>query len=221
MIFNSIEPEIIILLIPALVFSLSFHEFAHAWMAYRLGDNTAARLGRLTLNPISHLDPIGSLALLLMGFGWAKPVPVDPRYLENPKKDMVKVAAAGPISNIILAIVAALVLRLLFSTDLLTNNIKTFFIIFMQINITLAVFNLLPVSPLDGSQILTPFIEKHFGFDLVWKMQVYGPRVLFFVIIFSMITDIHIFSFIINPIFNQLPLRGRGLRIRPSIEGGG
>ena len=202
MIFNRIEPEIIILLIPALVFSLSFHEFAHAWMAYRLGDNTAARLGRLTLNPISHLDPIGSLALLLMGFGWAKPVPVDPRYLENPKKDMVKVAAAGPISNIILAIVAALVLRLLFSTDLLTNNIKTFFIIFMQINITLAVFNLLPVSPLDGSQILTPFLEKHFGFDLVWKMQVYGPRVLFFIIIFSMVTDIHIFSFIINPIFN-------------------
>ena len=202
MIFNSIEPEIIILLIPALVFSLSFHEFAHAWMAYRLGDNTAARLGRLTLNPMSHLDPAGSLALLLMGFGWAKPVPVDSRYLENPKQDMVKVAAAGPISNIILAVVAALALRLLFSTDLLTNNIKTFLIIFMQINITLAVFNLLPLSPLDGSQILTPFLEKYFGSVVVWKMQIYGPRVLFFIIIFSMVTDIHIFSFIINPIFN-------------------
>ena len=202
MIFNNLEPQIIILLIPALVFSLSFHEFAHAWMAYRLGDNTAARLGRLTLNPISHLDPVGSLALLLMGFGWAKPVPVDPRYLENPKQDMVKVAAAGPISNIILAVVAALALRLLFSTDLLTNNIKTFLIIFMQINITLAVFNLLPVSPLDGSQILTPFLEKYFGSDVTWKMQVYGPRFLFFIIIFSMVTDIHIFSFIINPIFN-------------------
>ena len=202
MIFNNIEPQIIILLIPALVFSLSFHEFAHAWMAYRLGDNTAARLGRLTLNPMSHLDPVGSLALLLMGFGWAKPVPVDSRYLENPKQDMVKVAAAGPISNIILAVVAVLTLRLLFSTDLLTNNIKTFLIIFMQINITLAVFNLLPVSPLDGSQILTPFLEKNFGPDVVWKMQVYGPRFLFFIIIFSMVTDIHIFSFIINPIFN-------------------
>ena len=202
MIFNNIEPQIIILLIPALVFSLSFHEFAHAWMAYKLGDNTAARLGRLTLNPMSHLDPVGSLALLLMGFGWAKPVPVDSRYLENPKKDMVKVAAAGPISNIILAVVAALALRLLFSTDLLTNNIKTFLIIFMQINITLAVFNLLPVSPLDGSQILTPFLEKYFGSDVVWKMQIYGPRFLFFIIIFSMVTDIHIFSFIINPIFN-------------------
>ena len=202
MIFNSIEPQIIILLIPALVFSLSFHEFAHAWMAYRLGDNTAARLGRLTLNPLSHLDPVGSLALLLMGFGWAKPVPVDSRYLKNPKQDMVKVAAAGPISNIILAVVAALALRLLFSTGLLIDNIKTFIIIFMQINITLAVFNLLPVSPLDGSQILTPFFEKHFGSDVVWKMQVYGPRFLFFLIIFSMLTDIHIFSLIINPIFN-------------------
>ena len=202
MIFSNIDPQIIVLLIPALVFSLSFHEFAHAWMAYRLGDNTAARMGRLTLNPMSHLDPIGSLALLLMGFGWAKPVPVDARYLENPRRDMVKVAAAGPISNIILAIIAALVLRLLFDSDFLSNSVKTFFIIFMQINITLAVFNLLPVSPLDGSQILSPFLERQFGPDIVWKMQAYGPRVLFFIILFSMITDIHIFSFVINPIFN-------------------
>ena len=202
MIFSNIDPQIIVLLIPALVFSLSFHEFAHAWMAYRLGDNTAARMGRLTLNPMSHLDPIGSLALLLMGFGWAKPVPVNARYLENPRRDMVKVAAAGPISNIILAIIAALVLRLLFDSDFLSNSVKTFFIIFMQINITLAVFNLLPVSPLDGSQILSPFLEKQFGPDIVWKMQSYGPRVLFFIILFSMITDIHIFSFVINPIFN-------------------
>ena len=202
MIFSNIEPQIIVLLIPALVFSLSFHEFAHAWMAYKLGDNTAARMGRLTLNPISHLDPVGSIALLLMGFGWAKPVPVDARYLQNPKEDMVKVAAAGPISNIILAIIAALALKFLFSTGLITNSIKTFFIIFMQINITLAVFNLLPVSPLDGSQILSPFLEKKFGSDIVWKMQLYGPRILFFIILFSMVTDIHIFSFIITPIFN-------------------
>ena len=202
MIFSNIDPQVIVLLIPALVFSLSFHEFSHAWMAYRLGDSTAARMGRLTLNPMSHLDPIGSLALIFMGFGWAKPVPVDTRYLKNPRKDMVKVAAAGPISNIILAIIGALVLRLLFGTDLLSNSVKTFFIIFMQINITLAVFNLLPVSPLDGSQILSPFLEKQFGPDIVWKMQAYGPRVLFFIILFSMITDIHIFSFVINPIFN-------------------
>tara|TARA_B100001113_G_C20994834_1_gene572192 strand:- start:139 stop:768 length:630 start_codon:yes stop_codon:yes gene_type:complete len=202
MIFSNIDSQIIVLLVPALVFSLSFHEFAHAWMAYKLGDTTAARMGRLTLNPMSHLDPIGSIALLLMGFGWAKPVPVDARYLRNPRKDMVKVAAAGPISNIILAIIAALILRLLFSTELLTNSIKTFLIIFMQINITLAVFNLLPISPLDGSQILSPFLEKNFGPDIIWKMQLYGPRILFFIILFSMVTDIHIISFIITPIFN-------------------
>ena len=100
MIFGNLDFQIIILLIPALVFSLSFHEFAHAWMAYRLGDDTAARLGRLTLNPMAHLDPVGSIALLLMGFGWAKPVPVDSRFLNNPRDDMVKVAAAGPLSNL-------------------------------------------------------------------------------------------------------------------------
>ena len=202
MIFGNLEIEIIVLLIPALVFSLSFHEFAHAWVAFKLGDKTAARLGRLTLNPMAHLDPVGSIALLLMGFGWAKPVPVDIRYLSNPRDDMVKVAAAGPLSNLLLAVLAALFLRFMFGSGLLTEQIKSFIIIFMNINITLAVFNLLPVSPLDGSQILSPFIEKKFGSDIVYKMEVYGPRLLFFIIIFSMFTGIHIFSFIITPIFN-------------------
>ena len=202
MIFSNLDIEIIVLLIPALVFSLSFHEFAHAWMAFKLGDNTAARLGRLTLNPMAHLDPVGSIALLLMGFGWAKPVPVDIRYLSNPRNDMVKVAAAGPLSNLLLAVLAALFLRFMFGSGLLTVQIKSFIIIFMQINITLAVFNLLPVSPLDGSQILSPFIERKFGSNMVYKMEVYGPRLLFFIIIFSMFTGIHIFSFIITPIFN-------------------
>ena len=202
MIFSSLDIEIVVLLIPALVFSLSFHEFAHAWMAFKLGDNTAARLGRLTLNPMAHLDPVGSIALLLMGFGWAKPVPVDIRYLSNPRDDMVKVAAAGPLSNLLLAVIAALFLRFMFGSGLLTGQIKSFIIIFMQINITLAVFNLLPVSPLDGSQILSPFIERKFGSNMVYKMEVYGPRLLFFIIIFSMFTGIHIFSFIITPIFN-------------------
>ena len=202
MIFGNLDIEIIVLLIPALIFSLSFHEFAHAWMAFRLGDDTAAKLGRLTLNPMAHLDPVGSIALLLMGFGWAKPVPVDVRYLRNPKEDMVKVAAAGPISNLLLAVIAALCLGFLFGNNLLTGSIKSFIVIFMQINITLAIFNLLPVSPLDGSQILSPFIERKFGIEVVYKMEMYGPRVLFFIIIFSMVTGIHLFSFIINPIFN-------------------
>jgi len=202
MIFSNLDSQVIVLLIPSLVFSLSFHEYAHAWMAYRLGDNTAAHMGRLTLNPIAHLDLMGSMALLIMGFGWAKPVPVDSRFLNDPKNDMVKVAAAGPIANIILAVFAAILLRLFFDLGMVSNSFKTFFIIFMQINITLAVFNLIPLSPLDGSQILSPFLEKKFGADILWKMQVYGPQILFFILIFSAITNIHIFSLIINPIFN-------------------
>jgi len=202
MIFSNLDSQVIVLLIPSLIFSLSFHEYAHAWMAHRLGDNTAAHMGRLTLNPIAHLDLMGSMALLIMGFGWAKPVPVDSRFLNDPKNDMVKVAAAGPIANIILAVIAAIFLRVFFGLDMVSNTLKTFSIIFMQINITLAVFNLIPLSPLDGSQILSPFLEKRFGTDIMWKMKVYGPQILFFILIFSAITNIHIFSFIINPIFN-------------------
>ena len=202
MIFSNLDSQVIVLLIPSLIFSLSFHEYAHAWMAHRLGDNTAAHMGRLTLNPIAHLDLMGSMALLIMGFGWAKPVPVDSRFLNDPKNDMVKVAAAGPIANIILAVIAAIFLRVFFGLGMVPNTLKTFFIIFIQINITLAVFNLIPISPLDGSQILSPFLEKRFGTDLMWKMKVYGPQILFFILIFSAITNIHIFSFIINPIFN-------------------
>ena len=202
MIFSNLDSQVIVLLIPSLIFSLSFHEYAHAWMAHRLGDNTAAHMGRLTLNPIAHLDLMGSMALLIMGFGWAKPVPVDSRFLNDPKNDMVKVAAAGPIANIILAVIAAIFLRVFFGLGMVPNTLKTFFIIFMQINITLAVFNLIPLSPLDGSQILSPFLEKRFGTDIMWKMKVYGPQILFFILIFSAITNIHIFSFIINPIFN-------------------
>ena len=202
MIFSNLDSQVIVLLIPSLIFSLSFHEYAHAWMAHRLGDNTAAHMGRLTLNPVAHLDLMGSMALLIMGFGWAKPVPVDSRFLNDPKNDMVKVAAAGPIANIILAVFAAIFLRIFFGLGMVSNTFKTFFIIFMQINITLAVFNLIPLSPLDGSQILSPFLEKRFGTDIMWKMKVYGPQILFFILIFSAITNIHIFSFIINPIFN-------------------
>ena len=202
MVFSNLDSQVIVLLIPSLIFSLSFHEYAHAWMAHRLGDNTAAHMGRLTLNPIAHLDLMGSMALLIMGFGWAKPVPVDSRFLNDPKNDMVKVAAAGPIANIILAVFAAIFLRIFFGLGMVSNTFKTFFIIFMQINITLAVFNLIPLSPLDGSQILSPFLEKRFGTDIMWKMKVYGPQILFFILIFSAITNIHIFSFIINPIFN-------------------
>jgi len=104
--------EVLIILLPILIFSLCFHEFSHGYIAYKLGDHTAARNGRLTLNPLAHLDPIGSLMILFVGFGWAKPVPVNPVNFSNPRLDMMKVAFAGPASNLLLAFTGGLMMRL-------------------------------------------------------------------------------------------------------------
>ena len=106
-----LPPEVLVLLIPVLLFALVFHEFSHGWVAYKLGDPTAKNQGRLTLNPIAHLDPFGSMMILFVGFGWAKPVPVDSRYLANPREDMMKIAFAGPASNLLLAFIAGTILR--------------------------------------------------------------------------------------------------------------
>tara|TARA_B110000240_G_C13434526_1_gene425210 strand:+ start:386 stop:970 length:585 start_codon:yes stop_codon:yes gene_type:complete len=183
------------------MFALSFHEFAHAWMASKCGDNTAARMGRLTLNPLAHLDPIGSLMILFVGFGWAKPVPVDGRNLKDPRKDMMKVAAAGPLSNLLLALIAGLLFRFLNSTQLLTDSLFILLIYFTRINITLAVFNLIPVAPLDGSQIFSSYLMKK-NPTLAWKIQSYGPQVLFGLILFSYVTGFSVLWIIMEPFVN-------------------
>ena len=202
MILFRLSPETLILLIPTLMFALSFHEFAHAWMASKCGDNTAARMGRLTLNPMAHLDVMGSLMILFVGFGWAKPVPVDSRNLKDPRKDMMKVAAAGPISNLLLAMLAGMVWRLLGGTGLLSNSIFPVLIFyFTQINIALAVFNLLPVAPLDGSQIFSGYLMKT-NPQLAWKIQSYGPQVLFGLILFGYITGFSILWLAMKPFVN-------------------
>ena len=197
-----LSPETLILLIPTLMFALSFHEFAHAWMAAKCGDNTAARMGRLTLNPMAHLDVMCSLMILFVGFGWAKPVPVDSRNLKDPRKDMMKVAAAGPISNLLLAMLAGMVWRLLGGTGLLSNSIFPVLIFyFTQINIALAVFNLFPVAPLDGSQIFSGYLMKT-NPQLAWKIQSYGPQVLFGLILFGYITGFSILWLAMKPFVN-------------------
>ena len=180
------------------MFALSFHEFAHAWMAAKCGDNTAARMGRLTLNPMAHLDMMGSLMILFVGFGWAKPVPVDGRNLRNPRIDMMKVAAAGPASNLLLAMVAGMLLRLLNGTGLLTDSIFILLLYFTRINIALAVFNMIPVAPLDGSQIFSGYLMKK-NPQLAWKIQSYGPQVLFGLILFGMVTGFSIIWIIMEP----------------------
>tara|TARA_B100001250_G_scaffold237394_1_gene203989 strand:- start:260 stop:847 length:588 start_codon:yes stop_codon:yes gene_type:complete len=183
------------------MFALSFHEFAHAWMASKCGDNTAARMGRLTLNPMAHLDIMGSMMILFVGFGWAKPVPVDGRNLRNPRTDMMKVAAAGPLSNLLLAMVAGMLFRLLSGTGLLSEAIYLLIIYFTQINIALAVFNLIPVAPLDGSQIFSGYLMRT-NPQLAWKIQSYGPQVLFGLILFGYITGFSILWLFMRPFVN-------------------
>ena len=184
------------------MFALSFHEFAHAWMASKCGDNTAARMGRLTLNPMAHLDVMGSLMILFVGFGWAKPVPVDSRNLKDPRKDMMKVAAAGPISNLLLAMLAGMAWRLLGGINfLLETNFPVLIFYFTQINIALAVFNLIPVSPLDGSQIFSGYLMKT-NPELALKIQSYGPQVLFGLILFGYVTGFSILWLVMKPFVN-------------------
>lgn len=137
--------------IPVLLFAITAHEYAHGRMAYALGDPTARDLGRLTLNPLPHIDPFGALCLFLFNFGWAKPVPVDARYFRKPGRDMVLVSLAGPAANFALALLSGMLIRhALFPVEV--YQIVLFYVLFM--NLGLGLFNLIPIPPLDGSHIL-------------------------------------------------------------------
>ena len=180
-----LPPEVLVLLIPVLLFSLVFHEFSHAWVANKLGDPTARYAGRLTLNPMAHLDPIGGLMILFVGFGWAKPVPVDIRYLSNPRVDMMKIAFAGPASNLLLAFIGGTILRLGF----VHGTMAMMIMLFTQINIMLAVFNMIPIAPLDGSQIFSGLLIRT-NPELVRNLQIYGPQILMGAILIGYFTPI-------------------------------
>ena len=189
--------EVLILLIPVLVFALVFHEFSHAWVANKLGDPTARYSGRLTLNPLAHLDPFGSLMILFVGFGWAKPVPVDSRYLANPRVDMMKIAIAGPAANLLLAFVGGTIIR----TGLVSDSITLMILLFTQINIMLAVFNMIPIPPLDGSQIFSGIMIRRYP-ELVYKLQMYGPQILLGLIMIGYFTRISPIWIVMSPFVN-------------------
>jgi len=170
------NPGAFILLIIPLLYSIIIHELAHGWVADRMGDSTARWLGRLSLDPRKHLDPIGTLMLFIFGFGWAKPVPVNFNNLHDERKGMILVSAAGIVANTLLAFFALLFLRLFNPAPF--GAVATFLIFMAQINIMLAAFNLIPIPPLDGSKILMGFSSPQFQYSLA-RLEPYG----FFIII--------------------------------------
>lgn len=172
----------------AILLALTLHEFAHALVANRLGDPTPKLMGRLSLNPLAHLDLWGSIFLLLAGFGWGKPVIINPRNFSNPRWDNLTVSLAGPMTNLLLALIFGLILRFVPMPALLLN----LFVIIIEINLIFMIFNLLPIPPLDGSKILGLFTSE----ETYLLLQQIGIPILFGLIIFS--SFIPIIPFVIN-----------------------
>lgn len=176
-------------------FALTIHEFSHGWVAWKLGDPTAKNAGRLTLNPLVHIDPIGTIFLPLMLimthspfiFGWAKPVPVDFHNLRNPKRDMVWVGLAGPMANIILAIILSFFLKILVLTG--GNPLSTILSYAIMINLLLAVFNALPIPPLDGSRVLIGLLPRELAMRYA-RIEPYGFIIIIGLLWLGMIGNI-------------------------------
>lgn len=209
-------------LAPVILLSLSFHEFSHAFVSYKLGDPTAKYQGRLTLNPLKHLDILGTIMMFVAKIGWAKPVPINPMYYKNRKKGTILVSIAGPLSNILLALIFCfpmVFLQAKYPINLLgyfhpLTIIYTICLLFFIVNINLAVFNIIPVPPLDGSKILSGILPSRYYFKLMEYENYIGILFLIIVLVFpnqlsyvmSLIArpiQLAIFN-IVSPIINML-----------------
>lgn len=184
--------------LPAILLALTFHEFCHGYVAYKLGDPTAKYQGRLTLNPLKHIDPLGLICMILARFGWAKPVPVNMRYFKKPRVGMAIVAIAGPISNILFGAVSlfiayALNIYVLASFDsvsflfMLISYVVDFFLILANVNIGFAVFNILPVPPLDGSRVASLILPPRYYYKLM-EYERYIQLAMFILIMLNVLT---------------------------------
>lgn len=173
---------------------LPLHEFAHAFVARKCGDRTAEYSGRLTFSPFSHVDPVGALLLLLTGFGWAKPVPIDPRLMRNPRRGIILTSLAGPVSNLIAAFFGMILFRILLCISAETaavsgvlSSMILFFSYFVSINVGLALFNLIPVPPLDGSKVLIQFLPTR---AVLWMQQNQMIiNIIFLIVLFTPLLD--------------------------------
>lgn len=189
--------------VPAILIALTIHEYAHGYIAWRRGDDTAMNAGRLTFNPLPHLDVFGTLMLLFGPFGWAKPVPVNPNKLKNPHRDMVWVSLAGPLSNISLALIVGYLYRLLFELGVATTlpgGLTLFIQYLLIINLGLSFFNLIPVPPLDGSKVVVGMLSPE-------KAQAYArairhaPKIFLGLLLAEWALNIPLFSMLIDPLW--------------------
>ena len=171
----------------SVLLTLILHEIAHGYVAYRCGDPTAKMLGRLSLDPRKHLDPIGTLCLVFLGFGWAKPVPVDPRYFRRPKQGMALTALAGPMSNFLLALIMLLAARIFCDVAAYSEanqRILDFILMVAILSIGLGLFNLVPIPPLDGSKVLFAVLPDR-AYDQLMRYERYGMLILFALVFFD------------------------------------
>ena len=198
------EIQSIILSAPAILFGLTIHEFSHGYVAWRLGDPTAKMMGRLTLNPLKHLDPIGTIALFLFRFGWAKPVPIDPRNFSHPTRDMAISSLAGPAANLLTAAVAGLILRVfdLFHISGFAWLLISYFVLF---NLILCFFNLIPIPPLDGSRLLYHLLPPNLA-AAYGRLERYGFMILIGIIFVGQLTSINLLWWYMGPLLKVFSL---------------
>ncbi len=184
-----------LLIAPAILFALTIHEYFHARVAYKKGDLTAKLAGRLTLNPLKHLDPIGTVMLFLFRFGWAKPVPVNPYNFKNPRKDMVWVSLAGPLSNLGSGVFFCIILRVIRELNLQSlSGFYPFYLIIIFLafyNLILCIFNLIPIFPLDGANVLYHLLPEEIAYEY-GKIARFGPFILILIILLGSLGGVNI-----------------------------
>jgi len=209
MLFSDLEFFIkrLVISLPVILFAITIHEYAHGWVADKLGDPTARMMGRLTLNPVPHIDPMGFLMLIIIGFGWAKPVLVNPRNLTNLRRDMLLISLAGPVSNVAAALLLSILFRALIGQlggDIsLVLRVGMLLIIWgIVINLALAVFNLIPIPPLDGSKILAGILPPRQAYQYETRVGPYGGMILMGLLLLGTFTRISIIGVIMDPFLN-------------------